>query len=317
MAEQLPSKRALYHSERMYTDAEVEAAMTPRRGMSWRDRVIVGILSAFVVCLFVGVILTFTGQAPQTPGPTQERSQTRPQPDEFVAMYRAVFARCRADWRSFGLPSGTEAERGYVNLCVETAFEEHEKHAKDRFGASMPPVWRSPSDAAKIEQDIASWSPPSSLPLNRGAPVVLSRSTLVSLKKWAGRYPILFSEDTPQKWRPLSKNFFELSYIQQSLTNLLDDDDFKKIAKEDWLINPIELIADHLVINRCRPHACSSEHVLLAVNLSDGSMHVGFWNRDEPNSRKIRWFSTKGDYKDLPKEILGPWYDKIRRELTY
>jgi len=107
-----------------------------------------------------------------------------------------------------------------------------------------------------------------------------------------------------------------LPYIHQGLTNLLDDDDFKKIAKEDWLINPIELVSDHLMINRCRPHACPSENAILAVNLHDGSMHVGFWNKDEQNSRKIRWFSTKGNYKDLPKEILDRWYNGIRQELT-
>jgi hypothetical protein len=98
---------------------------------------------------------------------------------------------------------------------------------------------------------------------------------------------------------------------------LLDNDDFEKITKGDWLMTPIKLVSEHLVIDRCRPHACPTENAILAVNLHDGSMHVGFWNEDEQNSRKIRWFSTKGDYRDLPKEILDPWYDDIRRELTY
>src|SRR5262249_38194756 len=42
--------------------------------------------------------------------------------------------------------------------------------------------------------------------------------------------------------------------------------------------------------------------------LYDGSMHEGFWNEDEKDLRKMRWFSTKGNYKDLPKEILDSWY---------
>jgi hypothetical protein len=74
----------------------------------------------------------------------------------------------------------------------------------------------------------------------------------------------------------------------------------------------IELVSNHLVINRCQPHECGSEKAILVVNLYDGSMHAGFWNEDEKNSRKIRWFSTKGNYKDLPKEILDSWYSDIR-----
>src|SRR5262249_11665858 len=96
-------------------------------------------------------------------------------------------------------------------------------------------------------------------------------------------------------------------YIRQGLINL-PDDDFRKIAKEGWVMVPIKLITDYLVIERCRPHSCTSENAVLVVNLYDGSMHEGFWNEDEKDLRKMRWFSTKGNYKDLPKEILDSWY---------
>jgi hypothetical protein len=203
------------------------------------------------------------------------------------------------------------------NIFADDLARAAQSLSKDRFGSLIPPAPppAHPSSAAKIEQDIASWNPQSSMRLKHGAPIVISKSNLNSLKKWADKYPVLL-EDLPQKERPPSKNFFELPYIRQGLISLLDDDDFKKIAEEGWLWTPIKFVSDHLVLDRCRPHACPSENAILAVNLHDASMHVGFWNIDEQNSRKIRWFSTKGNYKDLPKEILDPWYSGIRDELT-
>jgi hypothetical protein len=165
-------------------------------------------------------------------------------------------------------------------------------------------------------QDTGSWNPRSSIPLKRGGSMSISQGDLDSLKKWVGKYPILF-EDSPQKWRPPSKSFFELPLIRQGLINL-PHDDFKNIAAEvDWLITPIELFSNHLVIRkRCRGDSCGSEKEnLVVVSLYDGSMHVSFWDDGEENSRKIRWFSTKGNYKDLPKEILDAWHSTSAPEM--
>jgi hypothetical protein len=184
---------------------------------------------------------------------------------------------------------------------------------KDGFGYSTPPIPQVPqSKSAKIEQDIAFLNPASSIPLKHGTSIVVSQSDLYSLKKWVGKYPLIDTfKDMPQKERPPSKNFFELPYIYKPLITLLDKEDFKKIAKDESVMTPIELIYDHLVIEKCRPHFCPNQNTILTVNLHDGSMHVGFWDEDEQNSRKIRWFSTKGNYKDLPKEILDKWYNNL------
>jgi hypothetical protein len=203
-----------------------------------------------------------------------------------------------------------------IGSAVKRLDEVSDAAREKRFDSSIPtaPPPAYPSSTTKIEQDIASWNPRSSIPLKRGAPMSISQSNLDSLKKWAGKYPIRLRKDkgVRQEEQLPSNNFFELPYIRQELTNLLDDNDFKKIATEDWAIVPIKLVTDYLVIKRCRPHGCTSENAILAVSLHDGSMHVGFWNEDEKDSRKIRWFSTKGDYKDLPKEVLDPWYNSIR-----
>ena len=91
-----------------------------------------------------------------------------------------------------------------------------------------------PSSTAKIEPDIASWNPRSSIPLKRGAPMSISQSDLDSLKQWAGKYPILLEGFTGSREaeRLPSKSFFELPYIRQGLINL-PADDFKKIAKKE------------------------------------------------------------------------------------
>ena len=178
---------------------------------------------------------------------------------------------------------------------------------------TAPPPAHS-SSTAKIEPDIASWNPRSSIPLKRSGPMSISQSNLDSLKKWAGKYPILLEgfKGIREEERLPSKSFFELPYIREGLINL-PADDFNKIAgKKGWLMVPIKLISDYLVVERYREHSAASENVILAVSLYDGSMHVGFWNEDEKDSRKIRWFSTKGNYKDLPKEILDSWYSDKR-----
>lgn len=126
------------------------------------------------------------------------------------------------------------------------------------------------------------------------------------LKKWVGKYPIDFDGHPNPDTHPPSKNFFELPQIRQPLMKILKKEDFDKLTKDDWLIQPIELIADYLIIERCRPHFCPNEQVVLAVNLQSGSIHVGFWKEyGEIGSGKRQWFSTQGRHTDLPKEILN------------
>src|SRR5262249_40441252 len=125
---------------------------------------------------------------------------------------------------------------------------------------------------------------------------LLSSNQLDSLRKWIGKGPF-DSEYLKQEDRPPSKNFFEVPQIRQSLMKLLKKEDFEKLTLTDWNPRPIELITDYLVVTMCKAHACPDEHVILAINMQSGSMHIGFWEKNNVlSSGKERWFSTKGNY---------------------
>ena len=46
---------------------------------------------------------------------------------------------------------------------------------------------------------------------------------------------------------------------------------------------------------------------MLVIDLSRGTFHVGFYKR-EAEKVTTRWFSTKGEFQSLPKEIQNEFY---------
>ncbi len=123
--------------------------------------------------------------------------------------------------------------------------------------------------------------------------IASAQGKLDHLKKWANEYPI----DNASKPR---KNFFQLREIREPLLKLLGKQGFERLINSFGLVEPIDLIRGHLVLEGAADLHVSpiEEHAVVAVKLSDGTMHVAF-NR----AGKIEWFSTQGKHTDLPRDI--------------
>jgi hypothetical protein len=120
---------------------------------------------------------------------------------------------------------------------------------------------------------------------------VAGQSQSGNLTSWVGKYP------TDRKGK-VTRSFFRLPEIRQPLLKLLSKHDFALLTKEYEVETPIKQIGDYLVVKVCRPHNCGDEQAGFAIKLSDGTIHVRMHASDE-----IRWFSSKGKYRDLPREV--------------
>ena len=114
------------------------------------------------------------------------------------------------------------------------------------------------------------------------------------LKSWIGKYPT-----------DGQKRFFQLPNIQNRLKELLNQNDIKHLTEELSVEAPVENVNGYLIIKVCREHWCPSDNALLAINLNNEGMHVGFYEH-RGNKEIVRWFYSQPEDKldDLPKEIL-------------
>jgi hypothetical protein len=118
-----------------------------------------------------------------------------------------------------------------------------------------------------------------------------AQNGLGHLKSWAGKYP------TSKKGK-VTRSFFNLPEIRQPLMKLLKRSDYNLLTREYAVETPIKQIGDYLAVKVCRPHACDTDEGALAINLNTGFIFVRMKNGDN-----VRWFGSKGDYTDLPKEV--------------
>ncbi len=121
----------------------------------------------------------------------------------------------------------------------------------------------------------------------------LAQVRLNHLKSWANEYPI----DNASKPR---RNFFQLREIREPLLKLLGKQGFDRLMNSFGLVQPIDLISGYLVLEGAANLHVSpvEEHAVLAVRLSDGTMHVAF-----ARDGKVEWFSSRGKHTELPRDI--------------
>jgi hypothetical protein len=113
------------------------------------------------------------------------------------------------------------------------------------------------------------------------------------LKSWANEYPI----DNASKPH---RNFFQLREIREPLLKLLGKPGFDRLMESFGLVQPIDLISGYLVLEGAANLHVSpvEEHAVLAVRLSDGTMHVAF-----ARDGKVEWFSSRGKHTQLRRDI--------------
>ena|ERR1044071_3169063 len=114
-----------------------------------------------------------------------------------------------------------------------------------------------------------------------------------SLTNWIGKYP------TDRK-----ESFLKLPAIQSRLRDLLSEEDLKHLTTELSVETPIENINGYLIAKVCQEHCSPCDNAMLALNLKNGAIHVGFY-KHETHREIIRWFCSQSEDQsdDLSKEI--------------
>ena len=130
----------------------------------------------------------------------------------------------------------------------------------------------------------------------------IAQNNLARLKAWEGKYP------TEKKGR-VTRRFFSDPEIRTPLGALLTKDDFDLLTKEYAVETPVMLSGDYLTVKVCKPHMCF-EQAAFAINLANGVIYVRM--ADDENSK---WFSSKGNQTDLPRNVREYMEDFSKTEI--
>jgi|RhiMethySRZTD1v2_1073278.scaffolds.fasta_scaffold861672_1 hypothetical protein len=131
---------------------------------------------------------------------------------------------------------------------------------------------------------------------------VIAQNNLARLKAWEGKYP------TEKKGR-VTRRFFSEPEVRTSLTKLLSKEDFDLLTKEYAVETPVMLSGDYLTVKVCKPHMCF-EYGAFTINLATATIYVRM--ADDENSR---WFSSKGNQSDLPRNVREYMEDFSKTEI--
>jgi hypothetical protein len=132
----------------------------------------------------------------------------------------------------------------------------------------------------------------------------IAQNNLARLKSWEGKYP------TEKKGR-VTRRFFSEPEIRTSLAKLLSKEDFDLLTKEYAVETPVMLSGDYLTVKVCKPHMCF-ENGAFAINLATAVIYVRM-----ANDENSRWFSSKGDQSDLPRNVRDYMEDFSKTEIGF
>ena len=103
-------------------------------------------------------------------------------------------------------------------------------------------------------------------------------------------------------------SFFALPEIKTRLLRLLSKQDYKLLTHDYEVEVPIKLLGNYLTVRDCRPHNCATDKAAFCIDLRDGSVYVMMY-LDRGQGPRVRWFSSKGKYSDLPDAIRNNMCD--------
>ena len=130
----------------------------------------------------------------------------------------------------------------------------------------------------------------------------IAQNNLARLKSWEGKYP------TEKKGR-VTHRFFSEPEIRTSLARLLSQEDFELLTKEYAVETPVMSSGDYLTVKVCKPHMCF-EYGSFAINLTNGVIYVRM-----ANDESSKWFSSKGNQSDLPRNVREYMEDFSQSEI--
>lgn len=125
----------------------------------------------------------------------------------------------------------------------------------------------------------------------------LSQNELTNLSDWVGKYPVTVKSKPRQ-------SIYNAPTLQPRLLKLLGPKYYRRLANRYYVMSPIKNIDGYLIAYMCEQHFCPQNSSFMAINLSEGDLHVAFFSYGY-----VEWFHTKGKAKDLPHEVLYyPWW---------
>ena len=130
----------------------------------------------------------------------------------------------------------------------------------------------------------------------------IAQTNLARLRAWEGKYP------TEKKGR-ITRRFFSDAAIRNSLARLLSPGDFALLTKEYSVETPIMRAGDYLTVKVCKPHLCP-EQAAFAINLTTGVVYVRM-----AIDESAKWFSSKGNESDLPRNVRDYMEDFSKTEI--
>ena len=130
----------------------------------------------------------------------------------------------------------------------------------------------------------------------------IAQTNLARLKSWDGKYPT-------EKRGKITHRLFGEPEIRTSLAKLLSKEDFDLLTKEYAVETPVVLGGDYLTVKVCKPHMCF-EWGAFAINLATGTIYVRM-----ATDESSRWFSSKGNQSDLPRNVREYMEDFSKTEI--
>lgn len=110
-----------------------------------------------------------------------------------------------------------------------------------------------------------------------------------------GKYP----SDTPvAKAGPL----LQQPTLRKALKALLPASEAARLGRFDTEA-PVRRVEDYLVVDKCRPHECPSEAVMIVVDLRSDRLWAGFFTRSAAGVA-TRWYGNRDDWNALPPAII-------------
>jgi hypothetical protein len=118
-----------------------------------------------------------------------------------------------------------------------------------------------------------------------------------TLADWIGKTPVVVKSKPRQ-------SIYNSPLLKPRLIRLLGKRRYLHLANFYYTMSPIKNVDGYLLAFMCEHHFCPHNSSFMAVNLTDGDIHVAFFS-----DGYVEWFHTKGKTKDLPHDVLYyPWW---------
>ena len=128
---------------------------------------------------------------------------------------------------------------------------------------------------------------------------VSAQGDLAYLRNWVGKNPISLPGEP-------SRNIYKSQPLRGKLTRLLRQKNYHRLLNDYYVMGPVKLVGEYVIVDRCERHNCDESSSFMAVNIRRGDVHVAFYRLG-----KLEWFHSRGRSRDLPQDVLNDEWLRI------